>query len=157
VALGEDVRVTEVGVRPAGPTDLESVAGLEQVCLGQDAWSRGLVAHGLSGTLPTVTYLVAEIGGEVVGHAVVSLAGDVAELQRIGVHPERRRLGVASRLLAAVVALPGEQQRLLLEVRDDNAGALELYAGHGFTELARRPGYYADGTAAVVLELPLRR
>lgn len=155
--LREDAGVSEVGVRAAGPADLEAVVDLEQVCLGRDAWSPGLVADGLSGTLPTVTYLVAELGSGPVGHAVVSLAGDVAELQRIGVHPDHRRRGVASLLLAAVVALPGEHERLVLEVREDNLGAAEFYVRRGFVELARRPRYYSDGAAAVVMELPLRR
>ncbi len=39
------------------------------------------------------------------GHAVASLAGDIAELQRIAVTPAARRTGVASDLLEAVVAL----------------------------------------------------
>ncbi len=93
----------------------------------------------------------------VVGYVVVSVAGDVAELQRIAVDPTRRRGGVASRLLADVtrLALADGAERLLLEVREDNAGALAFYAARGFTELARRPRYYRDGATAVVLERPL--
>jgi ribosomal-protein-alanine N-acetyltransferase len=45
--------------------------------------------------------------------------------------------------------------RLLLEVREDNAGALAFYASRGFIEIDRRPRYYRDGTTAVVLRLPL--
>ena len=33
-------------VRPAGPTDVEAVARLEDECLGVDAWSEGLVREG---------------------------------------------------------------------------------------------------------------
>ena len=72
------------------------MARLEAECLGQDAWSEGLVREGISGALPTVTYLVAESDGVVVGHAVTSAAGDIAELQRIAVGEDRRRTGVAS-------------------------------------------------------------
>ena len=46
-------------------------------------------------------------------------------------------------------------ERVVLEVREDNAGALAFYSARGFTELARRLRYYRDGATAVVLELPL--
>jgi ribosomal-protein-alanine N-acetyltransferase len=153
--------VTTAGltIRPALPSDVEEVARLEAECLGADAWSEELVREGVSGALPTVLYLVADDDGEVIGHAVASMAGDIAELQRIAVVHDRRRQGVASALLAGVVEAAGttEADRLLLEVRAENRGALHFYAGHGFVEIDRRPRYYADGATAVVLRLPLGR
>ena len=47
----------------------------------------------------------------------------------------------------------GGADRLLLEVREDNAGALAFYAARGFVEIDRRPRYYRDGATAVVLAL----
>ncbi|ROR89699.1 ribosomal-protein-alanine N-acetyltransferase [Nocardioides aurantiacus] len=141
-------------VRPGRDADLAAVVDLERVCLGEDAWGEALVAPGLAGGLPTVSYAVAVTADVVVGHAVLSAVGDVAELQRIGVAPDRRRHGVAALLLADVVeqAEGAGAERLLLEVREDNAPALALYARHGFEELARRRRYYADGATAVVLQ-----
>jgi ribosomal-protein-alanine N-acetyltransferase len=141
----------------ASPADVEAIADLEQECQGGDAWSAGLVSDGVTGALPTVRYLVAKRDGRVVGYAVASFAGDIAELQRIGVAANARRLGVASALLDEVVAeAPATgANRLLLEVREDNAGALAFYADRGFVEIDRRPRYYRDGATAVVLRLPL--
>ena len=146
-------------VRAATFDDVEAVARLEAECLGADAWSEGLVAEGIRGALPTVTYLVADMDGRLVGHAVTSAAGDIAELQRIAVDDGHRRTGVASALLTGVVdaASHTEADRLLLEVREDNRGAIAFYAAAGFVEIDRRPRYYADGTTAVVLRLPLGR
>ena len=154
---GQDGRVTVV--RTAVPADVAVVSRLEDECLGTDAWSEGLVREGIEGALPTVAYLVAEVGAEVVGHAVVSAAGDIAELQRIAVDATHRRSGVASALLAGVLDVAGrtEADRLLLEVREDNRAALAFYATSGFTEVDRRPRYYADGVTAVVLRLGLGR
>lgn len=144
-------------VRPATEADVAAVAALEETCLGPDAWSETLVREGIRG-LPTVTCLVAEVQGRVVGHAVVSDAGDVAELQRIAVAADQRRAGVATRLLAeAVLAAGPGADRMLLEVRVDNTGALAFYAAHGFVEIDRRPRYYADGADAVVMRRPLGR
>lgn len=139
-------------VRAGAPADLEAVVALERDGLGRDAWSAGLLAAGLAGTLPTVSYLVAEQDGAVLGHAVASCAGDVVELQRIAVHGEHRRRGIGDRLLRAVLDLAGPGERVLLEVREDNVAARAFYARAGFVELARRPRYFADGATALVLE-----
>jgi ribosomal-protein-alanine N-acetyltransferase len=144
-------------IRAAVPADAEAVTALEQECQGADAWSLWLVRDGIEGGLPTIRYLVAEVDGRVVGYAVASFAGDIAELQRIGVVDASRRSGVATALLDEVVAeAPGTgADRLLLEVREDNPGAVAFYAARGFVEIDRRPRYYRDGAAAVVMRRPL--
>jgi len=148
-----------VTVRAATEADTEAIAASEADNLGADAWSAGLVAEGVAGRLPTVHYLVAEAHGRVVGHAVASLVADIAELQRIAVAADHRRTGVATALLDEVVALAVRSgaDRLLLEVREDNAAALRFYAARDFVEVDRRRRYYADGTTAVVLRRGLGR
>ena len=145
-------------IRAATPDDVPAIAGLERDNLGADAWSEGLVAEGVHGRLPTVLYLVAEAHGDVVGYAAASIVADVAELQRIAVDASHRRTGLATQLLRAVTeaASAAEAERLLLEVREDNAGALGFYAAAGFGEVGRRARYYRDGATAVVLGLSLR-
>jgi ribosomal-protein-alanine N-acetyltransferase len=146
-------------VRPATPDDIDAIADLEFDNLGDDAWSEGLVREGVTGNLPTITYLVAEVDGEVIGHATASIVADIAELQRIAVDRDHRRTGLATALLDAVVdtAKKGGADRLLLEVREDNAGALAFYAARDFIEIDRRRRYYRDGTTAVVLRRSLVR
>jgi ribosomal-protein-alanine N-acetyltransferase len=146
-----------VTVRPATTDDVLAIAALERDNLGDDAWSAGLVEEGVAGNLPTVRYLVAEVEGEVVGHATASIVADIAELQRIAVDRAHRRTGLATRLLDAVIgaAREGGADRVLLEVREDNAGALAFYAARGFVEVDRRRRYYRDGATAVVLRLGL--
>lgn len=154
-------------IRPATAADVPAIADLEVEALGVDAWSEGLVHEGVVGNLPTIHYLVAEpdlgpgheagpVAG-LAGYAVASVAGDIAELQRIAVRPDARRTGVASALLDQVVRLARADgaDRLLLEVRDTNAPALAFYAARDFVEVDRRPRYYRDGAPAVVLRRAL--
>jgi ribosomal-protein-alanine N-acetyltransferase len=142
-------------IRPADERDGPAIASLEQEAFGSDAWSDGLVAEGLGGRIPGALYLVATPPSleTIVGYAAASLLADVSELQRIAVATTERRTGVASRLLAQVEeeARLRYSERLLLEVREDNAAACAFYAARGFRELDRRPRYYSDGTTAVVL------
>ncbi|MGA8847379.1 MAG: ribosomal protein S18-alanine N-acetyltransferase [Nocardioides sp.] len=151
--------MSEPLVRPATGADAVAIASLETENLGRDAWSAGLVQQGVSGELPTVHYFVAEVAAGLAGYAVASIVADIAELQRIAVTPSHRRTGLASALLATVVAAAQEQRadRVLLEVREDNHGALAFYADQGFVEIDRRRRYYRDGATAIVLRLPLRK
>ena len=145
--------MSQLGVRPATAADAASIADLETENLGRDAWSAGLVEQGVSGELPTVHYFVAEVGDRIVGYAAASIVADIAELQRIAVAPAHRRTGLAATLLAAVVAAAKAERadRVLLEVREDNGGALAFYADQGFVEIDRRRRYYRDGATAIVL------
>lgn len=148
-----------MSVRPATADDVPAIAELERDNLGADAWSEGLVAEGVLGNLPTIRYLVAEVDGRVVGHATASIVGDIAELQRIAVAADHRRRGLAGELLAEVVvaARAAGADRVLLEVREDNAGALAFYAAEDFVEVDRRRRYYRDGATAVVMRRSLGR
>ena len=72
--------------------------------------------------------------------------------------PEYRRQGLAGRLLMSWQQACAEQgvRRLLLEVRDSNHAAQQLYVKHGFQAYTRRRQYYSlpDGTRedAVLME-----
>jgi [ribosomal protein S18]-alanine N-acetyltransferase len=141
-----------VTVRAAGADDVTVVHALETRLFGADAWSEESVRAELTGPrrVAVVACLCEAVVGEaVVGYAVTSSAGDVVDLQRVAVHPEHRRRGLAGLLLATV--LSGDE-RVLLEVSADNRAALALYAAEGFTEIARRGRYYRDGSDAVVME-----
>lgn len=146
-----------MSVRPATVADVDAVARLELDSFPGDAWTPAYLRTVVDGDMPTVRLLVAEADGEVVGHALLSVVFEIAELQRIAVGSAYRRRGLARALLASVVAAASAEgaDRLLLEVRETNEPALAFYASAGFVEIDRRPRYYSDGTAGVVLLLPL--
>lgn len=91
--------------------------------------------------------------------ACFSVLGDTAELLRVIVHPAVRRRGWARRLLNAGKqwAQAAGAERMLLEVRHDNAAALEVYAVAGFAPIAQRRDYYGTGQHGVVMEARLPR
>ena len=138
-------------IRAATDEDLAAVHALEVELFGADAWSE----QTLLATLARGRVLVAE-DEVLLGYVVLADAGEVADLERIGVRRDHQRAGLASALLDAALSDAG-CDRVLLEVRADNEPALAFYASAGFVEIDRRRRYYRDGTDALVLELDLRR
>ena len=142
-------------IRPATASDVPAVLGLEAQLFGADAWSEASVRSELTG--PGRQALVAVASGSVIGYAVTMLVGDLADLQRIAVHPAHQRSGVAGLLLDGVAAgvRSGGADRMLLEVSAANAPAIAFYEAHGFTRIDVRRRYYRDGSDALVLSRPL--
>ncbi|UYM03832.1 ribosomal protein S18-alanine N-acetyltransferase [Solicola gregarius] len=136
-------------------TDLAALVEIERLCFGADAWSETLVRAELDALSRSV--LVAREESVVVGYASVMATGDLADLQRVAVRPDRRGRGYGRRLLdeAMRVATLGGADRILLEVAADNGPAIALYRAAGFEELDRRVGYYGAGRDALVLRVDL--
>ena len=97
------------------------------------------------------------------GFILIRGVADEAEILTLAVRPSARRQGLGARLVGeggAVAATRGAT-RLFLEVADDNAAALALYARAGFAAAGRRQDYYAlpEGgrrdALVLVLNLPV--
>ncbi len=135
-------------IRLATASDLPVVAALEAELFGAEAWDLASLQAELDG--PGRRFVVAH-AEEMIGYAVSMSLGDVLDLQRIGVRPDRQRSGVAAALLEDLVGHRGEADRMLLEVSATNRPAIDFYAHAGFTQIAVRSGYYRDRSDALVM------
>lgn len=136
------------------PDVLGDLVALDADLFGVEAWDAAAWSDLL--TTPGRRLAVVEESG-LRAYALTGLVGDFVDLLRIGVAPASRRRGLAAVLLADAVdaARTDGADRMLLEVSEANAGACAFYAQAGFVRIDRRPGYYRDGTAALVLQLDL--
>lgn len=84
--------------------------------------------------------------GAIAGFILYWLVHDELHILNVACAPERRRQGVARRLLAEAEARAEAANIavLVLEVRRSNAAAQALYAGLGYERVGVRKGYYAD-------------
>lgn len=131
---------------------------LHRLCFPDDPWDRAACGEILA--IPGCFGFLAWQEETPAGFVLALATGEVCEVLSLGVLPERRRDGIATALLAAVVR---EAQRcgsraLLLEMAEDNTAAAALYAARGFVAVGRRARYYRrgrDAVDAVVLRLGL--
>ena len=139
LAAGAGVPLPSV-LRPMREDDLPAVMAIE-VRAYPFPWTLGILRDCLRAGHPAWV-LVCE--GEVVGYFLMSLAAGEGHVLNVCVAPERQGQGHGRRLLRAILQLARGQgaERVFLEVRPSNTGAIALYFDIGFNEIGRRPRYY---------------
>jgi ribosomal-protein-alanine N-acetyltransferase len=103
---------------------------------------------------PSGICLAATHGSELCGYLVCSRYDQVWHLMNVAVVPERRRMGVATRLISELLEVSEGELPLTLEVRVSNTEAIAMYEGLGFRSAGVRPRYYQDnGEDALIMWL----
>lgn len=146
-------KVKNLEIVPLQESHISAILEIEKLSNGAP-WSERSFRNEL--TNPQSTFLVALIGGEVVGYAGFWTIVDEAHITTVAIHPDHRRMGLGRRLVRELLerAKAAGIQCVTLEVRRGNEAATKLYLQMGFQEVAIRRGYYPDnGEDAVVMWL----
>ena len=127
-------------IRTMRPADLQAVAEVE-VASYQFPWSIGIFRDCL---LAGYQSLVLDVGGNISGYCIMSIAAGEAHLLNLCIHPSCQRLGYGRRLLVEGLTRAREAgvETVFLEVRPSNDIAITLYRSLGFKLIGRRPSYY---------------
>jgi ribosomal-protein-alanine N-acetyltransferase len=138
-----------MNIRKARVDDLPAIVRIEKQSFDRDAWDREMFLDYLAQAERSV-FLVAVIGGKVIGYALAFHSRMRAELHSIAVAPKARGRGVAVALVRRAIRLLGARglQNISLNVRIENMAAIGLYRKLGFRCVRRVNGYYEDGAAA---------
>ncbi|MFZ5657603.1 MAG: ribosomal protein S18-alanine N-acetyltransferase [Pseudomonadota bacterium] len=143
-------------LRPMREADVEAVHDVERRAY-EFPWTAGIFRDCLRADY--MAWLL-ERDGAVIGYFLMSLAAGEAHVLNIAVAPEHQGRGHGRRMLRSLVHLARARgaQRIFLEVRPSNTGAIALYHEEGFNEIGRRPRYYParDGREdAIVMAMEL--
>jgi len=137
--------------------DVDRIHAIEQAAY-PFPWTRGVFVDCLR-----VGYACfgLQFGKELAGYTIFSWAAGEAHLLNLCVHPDWQHRGYGSLLLEYAINHVArlESKSILLEVRESNPRALELYKNRGFTVIGRRPSYYQAGDQredAIVMRMELR-
>ena len=146
--------------RPMSVNDLKGVSKLEALTYAGTShtpWSEKSFYEEL--TRPDRSWWLAHDRGTPVGFAGGRLAGAEFEIEEVVVDGQRRREGIASKLVERVAydAQMLGAHTAVLEVAENNEAAQKLYEYLGFEKAGVRPGYYAPEVAALLMkaDLPL--
>ena len=134
---------------------MPAIMALEQELFPEDAWTPQMFAAELAQPASRRLYLVAEEGDALIGYAgMMFTGGPEADVVTLAVDRSLLGPGIGTALLSALVAEAARRgcTEVLLEVREDNPRARQLYLRHGFAEIGIRRGYYQpSGVDAVVM------
>ena len=140
------------------PGDLDALERLENIAFDGDRLSRRSLRYfiGAQACELLVARARDQAADRLAGYALVGFrrGSQRARLYSIAVDPAASGRGLGKALMRACenVARARGCDRLGLEVRIDNAGAIALYRREGFAGTGREENYYEDGAAALRFE-----
>ncbi len=111
---------------------------------------------------PKVFFRVGVMGDSIIGYSIVKLENEKeskkAHLISIAIDPKHRRKGFGDKLLQDAIKVASHDtqvRRMILEVKEDNQTAIELYKRFSFVRESVITGYYSDGKNALIYSLDL--
>jgi len=141
-------------IREAEKNDLQQLLNIENRSFFTDKLSRRNLEYLI--TKANATTLVDEETERIRGYALIlyNRGTSIARLYSLVVDPDFRGLGIGMRLLSASEndALDNECVLMRLEVRIDNATAINLYKEQGYKQFDIIEDYYEDHTEALRFE-----
>jgi [ribosomal protein S18]-alanine N-acetyltransferase len=136
-------------IRPLAYSDLPKVLAIERRAF-PTPWSLAMFVLELS--KPSGICLAATNDQGIDGYLVCARYDEAFHLMNLAVDPDKRRRGIATMLLDAMLDRGGHDANYTLEVRVSNAGAIALYERYGFRRVGTRRRYYADtGEDAIIM------
>jgi ribosomal-protein-alanine N-acetyltransferase len=141
-------------IGPLRENEIEAVMEIERLSF-RAPWSREVLLEELTRDWARVDVVRDGGSGEVAAFANYWLVADELHILNIATHPQQRRLGHATRLLAHMIEVARQVpcRCMTLEVRRSNAGAQRLYRRFAFRPVGVRPNYYAEDQEDAIVML----
>ena len=115
-----------------------------------DFWTKSILKDELLS--PLSHYFVAKSGEDILGFAGLKFLLDEAHITNIVVRKDKRRLGIGSILLEALINKAKETSTLItLEVNEQNLAAIQLYQKYNFQIVGTRKKYYDNKFDAYIM------
>ncbi len=135
--------MSEYRIVPMNGEHLDALAQVDALCFS-DPWTRDGLKAELSSD--TACFAATEKNGLAVGCAGMHCVCGECYIDKVCVHPDCRRQGMAQALVRYLIdfALAHQAEFITLEVRAGNAPAIALYQKLGFEPVGVRPNFYSD-------------
>ena len=143
----------------ADPSDARSIAEMSrdyvEYGLGW-SWTPSRVLKAIQE--PSTNVALVREQAQVLGFGIMRYGEQKAHLTLLAVQPVQRKRGLGAVLLAWLerCAVTAGLERVLLEARADNPGAVDFYMENGYERTGTVTGYYRGTVDAIRLEKGLR-
>jgi ribosomal-protein-alanine acetyltransferase len=138
-----DIKIADLTIRL-----LDKLCEIENQCFEQEAFTKQQIACLITdyNTIGLTALVNGEIAGFVIARVNIIRNVTFGHILTIDVAPAYRRKGVAQNLLHEIeTTLRGRGiKECRLEVRENNAAALNLYQKLGYTKVGNLENYYGD-------------
>ncbi len=144
-------------IRRAKKEDYPAFAAIEAEHPGYPAWGeKGFAAEEKN---PNSVTLAAELDGRAAGFINFWILRPQVQLNTLAVGRAFLRRGAASALLGKLLEYAAKSacREIDLEVNERNAAAIALYRARGFEQVGKRPKFYNNTDAALLLRKVLPR
>jgi len=143
-----------VSIAAMGHADIDAVMEIERLSF-PSPWGREAIIEEMGRPWARLDVVRDGDSGLLVAFANYWLVADELHILNIATHPEWRRQGHATRLLAHMIdaarAIPC--RLMTLEVRRSNVSAQRLYRRFAFRAVGVRPNYYAENQEDAIVML----
>lgn len=140
-------------IKPAVSDDMHSLSEIAALSF-TDPWSERLFKEAFE-SVYTKIFTANDNSGEIIGYVVLSETGDDISVDDIAVLPDFRRMGIGRSLLKYSFNEYIERN-FILEVRESNLSAIDLYKSMGFEQVGFRKRYYRNPDEGAVLMTRLK-
>lgn len=146
-------------IRELTSADLAAAMIIEGSIFGSEAWSDKTMLAEIENDL---TYYIGAFDSDLIGYAGLHSvpASFSSDVQTIAVSLSHQRKGIGKALLEQLLAKAKSlgAEEILLEVKADNHGALDLYQKFGFQQIDIRKRYYQpSGIDAIVMRAEIKQ
>ncbi len=138
--------ILTVKIEPMTKDNLDEVVRIEEIVHPNHHWSKSSFLNEIQNKLAHYFCLIDTQTNRILAYAGFWEILEEAHITSIAVHPDFRRLGLASALLKKIVKICYKKmiKYITLEVRAGNTAAISLYEKFGFKSVGRRKKYYQD-------------
>jgi ribosomal-protein-alanine N-acetyltransferase len=137
-------------VRRMTDKDLEAVTDLERTIF-PDPWSRDSFEFDLKNN-PYSVPLILEDEQKIVGYAIIWKIYEEFHIANLAIQPEKQGKKLGTYLLKEILNMHQDCAYAILEVRESNKRAIQLYKKFGFRTIMKRTRYYRNGETALVMQ-----
>jgi len=140
-------------IRVMNLADIDQVFEIHQKAFGQTIWSRDALVNELN--MSYAIYYVAYRGNKILGFVGTWFVVDEMQIHSLAVDEKFRGKKIAESLIAVCMdtALENKMPRAILDVRESNIPAQNLYKKLGFKQVGVRKQYYPDKENALLLSV----